>query len=148
MKEKIKKIIDNSSYDIGVYVSTMDEVLFSWNQDREYETASCIELFILVEYYRQVSEGIISHLYYGIPFSTKDLAVLMITRNDDIATNKLIEFLGIDNINKTTYDLGFLKTRLSSPLDLLKYLKFATTIPYEYAKAYQMILYDNRKECL
>lgn len=134
MKEKIKKIIDDSPYDIGVYISTTDEVLFSWNQDREYESASCIELFILVEYYRQVSEGIISEddllsyqkedaifglntgiislLHYGIQFSTKDLAVLMITRSDNIATNKLIELLGIDNINKTIHDLGFVKTRL------------------------------------
>ena len=162
MKEKIKKIIDDSPYDIGVYISTTDEVLFSWNQDREYESASCIELFILVEYYRQVSEGIISEddllsyqkedaifglntgiislLHYGIQFSTKDLAVLMITRSDNIATNKLIELLGIDNINKTIHDLGFVKTRLHCPLDLLKYLKFGTTTPYEYAKAYQMIL--------
>lgn len=161
MKEKLIKLIENSKYDIGVYVSTEKEVLFSWNQDKEFETASCIELFILVEYFKQVdigkikeddlieynkedkieglNTGIIQLLHDGIHLTTKDLAVLMITRSDNIATNKLIKILGIDNINKTIKDLGFKKTKLLCPLDLLKYLKFGTTSPYEYAKAYEMI---------
>lgn len=161
MKEKIIKLIESSNYDIGVYISTLEKVLFSWNQDEEFETASCIELFILVEYFKQVdlgkikeddlieykkeekieglNTGLIQLLHDGIHLTTKDLATLMIIKSDNIATNKLIKLLGIENINKTIKDLGFEKTKLHSPLDLLKYLKFGTTSPYEYAKAYEMI---------
>ena len=161
MKEKITKLIESSNYDIGVYISTPEKVLFSWNQDKEFETASCIELFILVEYFKQVdlgkikeddlieykkeekieglNTGLIQLLHDGIHLTTKDLATLMIIKSDNIATNKLIKLLGIENINKTIKDLGFEKTKLHGPLDLLKYLKFGTTSPYEYAKAYEMI---------
>lgn len=161
MKEKIIKLIESSNYDIGVYISTLEKVLFSWNQDEEFETASCIELFILVEYFKQVdlgkikeddlieykkeekieglNTGLIQLLHDGIHLTTKDLATLMIIKSDNIATNKLIKLLGIENINKTIKDLGFEKTKLHSPLDLLKYLKFGTTSPYEYGKAYEMI---------
>lgn len=161
MKEKITKLIESSNYDIGVYIYTPEKVLFSWNQDEEFETASCIELFILVEYFKQVdlgkikeddlieykkeekieglNTGLIQLLHDGIHLTTKDLATLMIIKSDNIATNKLIKLLGIENINKTIKDLGFEKTKLHSPLDLLKYLKFGTTSPYEYAKAYEMI---------
>lgn len=161
MKEKITKLIESSNYDIGVYIYTPEKVLFSWNQDKEFETASCIELFILVEYFKQVdlgkikeddlieykkeekieglNTGLIQLLHDGTHLTTKDLATLMIIKSDNIATNKLIKLLGIENINKTIKDLGFEKTKLHSPLDLLKYLKFGTTSPYEYAKAYEMI---------
>lgn len=161
MKEKITKLIESSNYDIGVYIYTPEKVLFSWNQDEEFETASCIELFILVEYFKQVdlgkikeddlieykkeekieglNTGLIQLLHDGIHLTIKDLATLMIIKSDNIATNKLIKLLGIENINKTIKDLGFEKTKLHSPLDLLKYLKFGTTSPYEYAKAYEMI---------
>lgn len=161
MKEKITKLIESSNYDMGVYIYTPEKVLFSWNQDEEFETASCIELFILVEYFKQVdlgkikeddlieykkeekieglNTGLIQLLHDGIHLTTKDLATLMIIKSDNIATNKLIKLLGIENINKTIKDLGFEKTKLHSPLDLLKYLKFGTTSPYEYAKAYEMI---------
>lgn len=161
MKEKITKLIESSNYDIGVYIYTPEKVLFSWNQDEEFETASCIELFILVEYFKQVdlgkikeddlieykkeekieglNTGLIQLLHDGTHLTTKDLATLMIIKSDNIATNKLIKLLGIENINKTIKDLGFEKTKLHSPLDLLKYLKFGTTSPYEYAKAYEMI---------
>lgn len=162
MKEKIQQIINNSNYNIGIYVESNGEILFAHNENNQYEAASCIKLYILIEFYKQVAEGkiketdiiicneendlegvnpgIIRLLHNGVHLTTKDLAILMITYSDNLATNKLIELLGIDNINQTIKELGLNKTKLHCPLNLLKYYKFGTTTPYEYAKTYQMLL--------
>lgn len=165
MLEKISEIIENTNYDIGVYATDMKGREFRYNENKVYETASCIKLFILIEYFKQVYEGrikvddyfiyteadnleglnsgIISSLDYGLKLTTKDYATLMIIYSDNIATNKLIDFLGIDNINKTIGELGFKNTTLFNRLDLVKYHKFGCTTPYEYARAYKMI-YDGK----
>lgn len=67
----------------------------------------------------------------------------MIVYSDNIATNKLIDFLGLDNINQTIRELGFKNTTLFNRLDLVKYHKFGSTTSYEYARAYKMI-YDGK----
>lgn len=161
MLEKISEIIANTNYDVGVYAIDMNGREVKYNENKVYETASCIKLFILIEYFKQVYEekikvddyfvytesdnleglnsGIISSLDYGLKLTTKDYATLMIVYSDNIATNKLIDFLGIDNINQTILGLGFKNTILFNRLDLVKYHKFGCTTPYEYARAYKMI---------
>lgn len=165
MLERISKIIENTNYDVGVYATDMNGREVKYNENKVYETASCIKLFILIEYFKQVYEGrikvddyfvytevdnleglnsgIISSLDYGLKLTTKDYATLMIIYSDNIATNKLIDFLGIDNINKTIGELGFKNTTLFNRLDLVKYHKFGCTTPYEYAMTYKMI-YDGK----
>lgn len=162
MSEELKNIISNSYYDIGIYATDMKDNIIAYNEHKVFETASCIKLFILIEYYKQVYEnkvktndmfiyhesdnipginsGIISSLDYGLKLTSKDYATLMIIYSDNIATNKLIDYLGIDNINNTINELGFENTKLFNKLDLLKYFKFGQTTPYEYARAYKMIL--------
>ncbi len=162
MKNQVQKLINESPYDIGIHAESNNRPLFSYNENKEYESASCIKLYILIEYYRQVDEkivleetlieykkedvlpgvnsGIIQLLHDRIALTTKDLATLMIVYSDNIATNKLIELLGINNINDTIQKLGLTKTKLHNYLNLLKYYKFGTTTPYEYAKTYQMLL--------
>lgn len=161
MLEKISEIIESTNYDVGVYAADMSGREVKYNENKVFETASCIKLFILIEYFKQVYEkrikvddyfvytesdnleglnsGIISSLDYGLKLTTRDYATLMIIYSDNIATNKLIDFLGLDNINKTIGDLGFKNTTLFNRLDLVKYHKFGCTTPYEYAKAYEMI---------
>ena len=163
----IENIIDfrnriNNSYDIGFYIKDMKDNIFKYNENITFETASCIKVFILVEYFKQIYEnkiktneyfdysvednipglnsGIISSFDYGLKLTSKDYIVLMIVYSDNIATNKLIKLLGIANINKTIKKLGFNNTYLFNELNLPKYLKFGQTTPYEYAKIYEMIL--------
>ena len=134
MKEKIQQIINNSNYNIGIYAESNGEILFAQNENNQYEAASCIKLYILIEFYKQVAEGkiketdiiicneeddlegvnpgIIRLLHNGVHLTAKDLATLMITYSDNLATNKLIELLGIDNINQTIKELGLNKTKL------------------------------------
>lgn len=162
MLKTIENIVKESNYDVGVYISDTRGNEIKYNENKKFEAASCIKLFILIEYFKQVYEkkikiddtftynesdnieginsGIISSLDYGLKLTSKDYATLMIIYSDNIATNKLIEFLGIENINNTIRELGFKDTILFNKLDLLKYFKFGQTTPYEYAKAYKMIL--------
>jgi len=159
MYEKIMTFIQQTDYDIGFYACDKIDNEIKYNENLLFESASCIKLFILIEYFKQVYEqkintsdiftydyipgldtGIIGKLSYGIKLTSLDYATLMIIYSDNIATNKLITYLGIENINQTIQELGFSNTVLLHELNLIKYFKFGQTTPYEYAKAYQMIL--------
>lgn len=161
MLEKVKSIIERSNYDVGLYATDMNGREIKYNENKKFESASCMKLFILIEYFKQVYEkkiklddvfvyketdnikglnsGIIASLDYGVSLTSKDYATLMIIYSDNIATNKLIDYLGIDNINNTIVQLGLKETILFNRLDLLKYHKFGCTTPFEYAKTYEMI---------
>ena len=161
MKEEINKIIKESNLKVGLYASNFQDTI-EINANHIFESASCIMVFVLIEFYKQVDENkinekeififdkdndilglnfeIISLFDYGLKLTAKDYATLMIVFSDSMATNKLIDFLGIDNINNTIKSLGLKNTFLCNKLDLLKYFKFGTTTPYEYAKVYEMLL--------
>lgn len=162
LKEKIFRNIKDLSYDIGFYIKDLYGNEIKYNENKAFESASCIKVFILIEYFRQVfyneksildyfeykkednisglNSGIIGSFDYGLKLTSKDYVTLMIIYSDNIATNKIIEYLGIDNINKTIKKLGFKDTYLFNELNLMKYFKFGQTTPYEYAKVYDMLL--------
>lgn len=161
LKEKILSIIENCKYDIGIYITDMHGNKIKYNENSIFEPASCIKTFILIEYFKQLYEkkiskddyfeyteadnvpgmnsGIIQNFDYGLKFRSKDYATLMIIESDNIATNKLIDYLGIDNINKTIQELGFKNTKLLHEINIPKYLELATTTPYEYARVFEML---------
>ncbi len=161
LEEKILSIIENCKYDIGIYIEDMHGNRIKYNENIIFETASCIKTFILIEYFKQLYEGkiskddyfeyteidnspgmnsgIIKNFDYGLKFRSKDYATLMITESDNIATNKLIDYLGIENINKTIQELGFKNTKLLHEVNIPKYLELATTTPYEYARVFKML---------
>lgn len=161
LEEKILSIIKNCKYDVGIYITDMHGNRIKYNENNIFETASCIKTFILIEYFKQLYEGkiskddyfeytesdnvpgmnsgIIKNFDYGLKFRSKDYATLMITESDNIATNRLIDYLGIDNINKTIQELGFKNTKLLHEVNIPKYLELATTTPYEYARVFKML---------
>ncbi|MDD2376735.1 MAG: class A beta-lactamase-related serine hydrolase [Clostridia bacterium] len=162
LKEKIIDIASKLNYRIGIYANDLKGNEIKFHSDDIFETASCIKLFILIEYYRQVSDGlknrkdimeytkednisninsgIISSLEFGLKMTSKDYAILMIICSDNIATNKLIDYLGIENINNTIQKLGFKETIIFNKIDFSIYKKLGQTTPYEYALAYNKIL--------
>ena len=163
INDAIMKLLDGSKYEIGFYIKNKNSnAVIKDHENDIFETASCIKTFILVEYFKQVYEnkistndyfeytkddnkpglnsGIISSFDYGLKLTTKDYATLMIIYSDNIATNKIIKYLGIDNINKTIEELGFKDTYLYNELDIVKYHKFGKTTPYEYARLFETIL--------
>lgn len=165
LEGKILNIIKNCKFDIGVYITDMHGNIIKYNENSVFEAASCIKTFILIEYFKQLYEGrinkddyfeytetdnisginsgIIKNFDYGLKFRSKDYAILMITESDNIASNKLIDYLGIDNINRTIQELGFKNTKLLHEINIPKYLELATTTPYEYAKVFEM-LYEGK----
>jgi beta-lactamase class A len=160
--KSIEKIISKYDYTVGLYAMDMYGNEIKYNENTIFESASCIKLFVLIEYFNQINNkridmsdifeydptdnilginsGIISALDYGLKLTSKDYVTLMIVYSDNIATNKLIDYLGLENINNTIKKLGFKNTKLFNKLNLIKYKKFGQTTPYEYAMAFKKIL--------
>lgn len=166
-EEKIKQLIDNFEGKVCIYITDDKDNIIKYNENEIVETASCIKLFILIEYYNQIlkneksrndiinysaqndyvqnGSGIIQYLE-DLKLSSKNMACLMMIVSDNIATNKMIDYLGFDNINNTIKQLGFKNTFLNArKLDFNIYSSIGKTTAFEYAKAYEMIL---KKEIL
>ena len=157
----VLNLIKGSNYKIGIYASDLDNNEIKYNENIIFEAASCIKVFIMIEYFNQLNKniiknniiiynkeddipglnyGVISKLNYGLKLNIEDCVILMICYSDNIATNKLIKLIGINNINKTIKNLGFNKTKLNNELDILKYMKLGCTTPYEYAMVFKKII--------
>jgi beta-lactamase class A len=64
----------------------------------------------------------------------------MIIVSDNIATNIIIDLLGIDKINNTINDLGLRNTVLHNKIDFDKYPKLGTTTPKDYGTVFEKII--------
>ena len=105
---------------------------FSVNGDKKVLSASMIKLLILAELMKKISEnkfslsdtimivdsmktggdGVLKELNTGHHFTLKELATLTIVVSDNQATNILIDFLGMENINQLGKELRLKKTFL------------------------------------
>lgn len=162
MENKIKDLISEFDGNISLYATDCYNNEIRINENKIVETASCIKVFILIEYYNQImrgeksrddilvynydndyvenGSGIIQYLESGLNLSSKNMAKLMIIVSDNIATNKMIEYLGFENINNTIKALGFENTELiAQKLDFNQYNKIGKTTAYEYATIYKML---------
>lgn len=57
-------------------------------------------------------DGILKELKYGHKFTLEELCILMIIVSDNMATNILINLLGMDNVNSAIKSLGLQNTKL------------------------------------
>ena len=126
-KKEIEKII--SQVEGKFYVNFYDlnkNNGFSINGDKKVLSASMIKLLILAELMKKIYEnkfslsdsivianfmktggdGVLKELNTGHHFTLKELATLMIIVSDNQATNILIDFLGMENINLLGKELG------------------------------------------
>ena len=132
-KKEIEKIISQmeGSVCINFYDLNKNNV-FSINGDKKVLSASMIKLLILAELMKKISEnkfslsdtimiadsmktggdGVLKELNTGHHFTLKELATLMIIVSDNQATNILIDFLGMENINFLGKELGLRETFL------------------------------------
>ena len=69
----------------------------------------------------------------GARLKVKDTATMMIICSDNIATNMLIDYLGLDTINACIRELGFAHTVLHNALHFDRYRQLGTTTPRDYA---------------
>ena len=162
MIEEIRKVINNFDGNIYLYANDCKGTIIKFNENEVIETASCIKLFILIEYYKQILEckksrndiltyeydkhymengsGIIQYLD-KLELTSRNMAILMIIDSDNIATNIMIEYLGIENINNTIKSLGFKNTILICPkLDFNIYKEIGKTTTKEYGELYIKLL--------
>lgn len=149
------------SYDgkLGLYIDDFRGNVITMNPDEPYETASTIKVYILAALYDAVERGrasfghmltceerfwidgsgILGSLEKGTVLSVKNVATLMIIVSDNIATNMLIDYLGIDSINDCIQRLGCKDTKLHNVLDFEKYHQLGTTTPRDYASMFVRI---------
>lgn len=162
LEQEIKKLISDFNGQLSLYASDgINDIKI--NENEIVEAASCIKVFILIEYYRQIMEkqknrddlltynydndyvkdgsGIIQYLDNNVSMTSKNMAILMIIVSDNIATNKMIDYLGYENINNTIKNLGLAKTKLvAKKLDFTIYNSIGVTTACEYAEIYRKIL--------
>lgn len=159
LEARIKAEAVGFSGRVAVYANDFKGNVISIDAQEEFESASCIKSYILAEFYRRVhmggldrnelleytqdnyvtGSGILKGLDTGVRLTAKNFATLMIIVSDNVATNIMIDLLGLDNINKTCRDLGFADTTLHNKLDFEKYKLLGTTTPQNYGRLFEMI---------
>ncbi len=138
MQNGLKDIIKRVPCEIGYIITAEDgSVIDSFQEDKQFPSASIIKLNILWAIYKKINDGylksndmikvsnekivggcgILQHIYSdSLELSIRDLAILMIDLSDNIATNLILEIAGIDYINKEIERLGFKETSLQRKL--------------------------------
>ena len=157
LKRRIIHELEKYDFVGGVYFDDMAGAKIEINADRTFETASCIKFFILLEFYRQVADGkkrrddvleytasnwargsgVIGKLKPGTLWLTaKSAAEMMMIISDNTATNMMIDYLGIDNINRTIRDMGLRRTKLLNKIAFDKYSAIGASTPKEYGTTF------------
>ncbi len=146
------------SYDgfIGLYADDFHGNVIAIGAEEKFETASTIKTYILACLFDEVEKknasledmleykaehvtegsGVLCALEPGALFRVKDAATLMIIVSDNIATNMLIDYLGMDTINHCIQKLGCKDTALHGTLHFDGSSKLGTTTPRDYASMF------------
>jgi beta-lactamase class A len=159
LEARLRAEVISFSGHVSFYANDFKGHVISVNAHEQFEAASAIKVFILAEFFRQVHEGrldphrlleykkenyitgsgLLRHLDFGVTLSAVNLARMMIIISDNIATNTLIDVLGIDNINGTIEALGFSSTKLHNKIDFDKYERLGTTTPRDYGVFFEKL---------
>lgn len=150
-----------ASYDglMGIYVNDFKGNKVEINTAEKFETASCIKTFILGTLFDEAEKGhknlsdkliytgeneidgsgVLKSLDYGVELTAKNVATLMIIVSDNIATNMMIDYLGLDTINRFIRSQGFNDTVLHNKINFTKYKQLGTTTPKDYGRIFERI---------
>lgn len=133
LERKIRDFIEKQKGNVAVVVKnlkTMEEIKI--NENLVFPSASTIKLAIMSELLNKVNEGavnledtieltegmktggdgILKELMPGHRFALEEIMTLMIIVSDNMASNILIDLLGMDNINAAIRNLGLGSTKL------------------------------------
>ena len=159
LEERIEAELKSYDGTMGLYIDDLKGNVITRFPDEKFETASTIKVYILAALFDAIQQGkaslkdmltceerfwidgsgILGSLEVGTTLSVKNVATLMIIVSDNIATNMLIDYLGIDNINACIQKLGCKDTVLHNVLDFAKYHQLGTTTPRDYASMFVRI---------
>lgn len=153
LENRIKAELYGYDGTMGIYIDDLRGSVIAINENEAYETASCCKVFILAALFDKIEKGqaslsdmlsisekylingsgVLGSLELGSRLSVKNTATLMIIVSDNIATNMLIDYVGLDYINEVIGALGCHGSRLHNPIDFSKYSRLGTTTPKDYA---------------
>jgi len=164
---ELEKILNNVFINFdgkySIYANDFNGNVLKLNSSEKYNAASCIKVYILIAFLKKVYEekkdintkikyeqenyvngsGILQYLTPGLELSLKDIATLMMIISDNVATNIMIDYIGIDYINNTINELGLLNTKLYSKFEFCEDKVFGETTAEDYGKVFELIA--NRK---
>lgn len=181
LKQTIQQILTTCPCQHGLLVRHLSSGRqFTLNPDQAFPAASMIKLPIMYEVMRQASQGrlaleerlevtaavrvggagILQELQPGLALTVQELVTLMIVISDNMATNLLLDRIGLAAVNRTTEQLGLSNTVLrrrmmdfaaaragqenyTSAADIAKLLEIIyqpTTLPPEYGELMMNIL--------
>lgn len=152
IEKTIKDSLINFDGKVAVFYDDLNGKVVKINEKEKYNAASCIKIFILIELFNEINNGIIDreteltyldkhyvngsgvmrYLSKGIKLPILDIATLMMIISDNVATNMLIDFLGIDKINKAIKSIGCKDTNLYSRFRSVEDEVFSETTAYDY----------------
>ncbi|MCI8548325.1 MAG: serine hydrolase [Bacilli bacterium] len=152
IEKTIKDSLINFNGKVAIYYDDLKGNIIKINEKEKYNAASCIKIFILVELFNQIKNdkinrnleliyldkhhvngsGVLQYLSKGIKLPILDVATLMMIISDNVATNMLIDFLGIENINNTIENIGCKDTKLYSKFKSVEDEVFSETTAYDY----------------
>ena len=141
---------------MSVFVDDLQGRTVEIGADETFETASTIKAYILAALYLQAGRGkasldqtityrpehfvdgsgMLRALGVGAALKVRDAATMMIICSDNIATNMVIDYLGLETINACIRELGFAHTVLHNPLHFDRYDRLGTTTPRDYAASF------------
>lgn len=140
------------------------------NADEEFPAASVIKMGVLWQLFQAVEagrvklddrlplpeardiqgSGILREMHSGLVLTVQDVAILMIIISDDVATNMLIDLLGLAEINAALQSLGLTRSRLGrkmmSPQDAIRVPRSSDNLmsPSDVARLLEAILRSDR----
>lgn len=132
LEKKVLELVASCEGRIGIVIETGEEEI-RVNHEEVFSSASLIKVPILIESFRQSEKGqidlyeyvkvpqsewvegsgVIQALSSDLQLKVIDLLTLMIIVSDNIATNILIELLGMDEINNCMKRLGMKNSELN-----------------------------------
>jgi beta-lactamase class A len=156
LENRIEREIMSFSGLMGIYATDLRGREVAINADEPFETASTIKSFILAALFQKVQtgekslehtlastpenlingSGLLRSLELGTSLSVKNLASLMIVVSDNIATNMLIDYLGLEEINSAIAAMGFAATRLHCKLGEGGWARLGATTPRDYGRLF------------
>jgi len=128
LRNSIDKLVIKEGAKLGVYFKRLDtgETL-EYNSTESFPAASVIKIAIMMEAFNQASagkldlskivtidkdtggprgSGILKHLRLPVNLSVYNLCTLMIIISDNIASNKMIDLVGFDNVTRFCNKMG------------------------------------------
>lgn len=156
LEKRIKAEIAGYDGKMSVYVDDLKGNIIQIGEKEVFETASTIKTYILaalfasaergeadleeqIEYKKEhyvVGSGVLQTLSIGTKLKVKDVAMLMISISDNIATNMMIDYLGLKRINRYIQEMGCYDTVLYNPIDFDKYDRLGATTTKDYASMF------------